>query len=228
MKKSSFLFLIALIAISLTSFAQKTFIGTISYSVECSGEELDAQTKAQLPTDMIITTNGLKTRSEQIAPMFTMAQVFDHKTGAGIILIDIMGQKIAAEMSKEYFDETKEKAGLNATEEPTINYIDETKTIAGYKCKKAEVVNNDGETMEVYYTEDIILSDETKDKLITGMKGLKGIPMEYTMTSQGISMKFKVKEVLAKKPKSGLFVIDDDYQKMTMEEFLQMMGGGVE
>jgi len=230
MKGLKFLFIIALIAISLVGFSQKTFIGSIFYKVEIDAEDLDPQTKAAMFTNFNIITNGSKTRVELSSPMYSITTVTDNQTGIGFTLFDGIGLKMAADLTKEYIEKEKAKsAEKESASKPQINYIDETKTIAGYKCKKAEIIEESSEPIIVFYTEDIVLPKNDNSStlsMISGFKDLKGFPMEYIIESDGSSMKFMVNEVLTKKPKASLFSIDDDYTKMPIDEMMRMLSGG--
>lgn len=232
MKKNTLLVAILFIIASLTGFAQKPFIGTISYAIDCSSEEeMDPQIKMQMPTGLLIATDGNKTRIEQTSPMYSMSNIEDKKAGNGLILLDMMGQKIKIKLEKKDLDEQRAKI-LEQTKDqkqPVINYIEESKTIAGIKCKKAEFVDKDGNTNEFYYTNDFKV-DNTIDETFTSLLTTKinGIPMEWSNTINGITIKYTVKEITTKKPKGNLFYGDDDYNEISMEEFQQMLGGEVE
>lgn len=221
MKSIKFLFLlVAIVSLSVVTYAQKTFSGTITYEISYEGEGIDDATKAQLPSEFIINVSGNKVRSEQSSAFYSFATIMDHGNGSMIILFDGMGMKYAAKQTKEEAekDETQD-SGLK------INYIDETKTIAGYKCKKAEVTVGEGEeeeTYEVFYTDEIAVPEKFNDNTF---KGLKGVLMEYAINQGEMTMTMKVKEIKKGKPKAALFTIPDDYEVVSMEEFGSMLGG---
>lgn len=241
MKKNILLLTTFLTIITLISFAQKPFIGTLTYSIEFnSEEEIDPQIKSQLPISAIFATDGNKTCSQQITPMFSTITILDKKSGNGLFLIDMsmMGQKLKVKLTKEYLEEQKktlkEREEKSETPAPIINYIDESKTIAGYKCKKAEITDKEGNVTEVFYTKDILLDDDLKkdiETIATIAKGIEGTPMEWSnaLPGQGaITMKYTTKEVLTKKPKASMFLANDDYTEITLEEFMEMMGENIE
>ncbi len=204
---------------------EKAFAGSIKYSI--TYEDLDPQYKGQVPTEMITYVNkDGKVRADQISPMYTMSAI-SLTDGGAIILFDVMGQKLAMQQTKEDIEKAKSEAkesGDLKDSEPVVEKTDETKTIAGYKCTKYNVTT-DGETMEVFVTEDIPMPDNYYEN--SQVKGVKGVPMQYTMTSQGMNMTMTAKEVKKGGVNSSMFMITDDYQKVSPEEFSKMLGGGM-
>jgi GLPGLI family protein len=216
----SILAVILFSANTLSMAAFDGFEGMIKYKIEYEGEGLDATTKAQMPGEMIMYYKGDLIRSEQVSPMYSMASISNIEDGSVIILMDFMGQKFAVNQSAEDIEELK--ADEEEPEKPEIKYIDETKVIAGYTCKKAEVIQ-DGETMEVYYTDEIsVPQTETAQNSI---EGLDGMLMEFTIINEGMTMTMSVQEVKKSKVKKHLFTIPSEYEIKTMEEFKTMFGG---
>lgn len=207
------------IAIALPSLAQKNFEGTIKYAL--TYEDLPAEMaamEAMLPDEMITIIKGEKSRLEQSMGMgMSSVTITDMKKGSGVLLMDMMGKKMAMEMTKEEFEKMDKK---NASKkEPEFKYMDETKEIAGYKCKKAVVVVEGAGEMEVYYTEDLP-SGANKQ-----FEGLKGFPLEYKIAQGPMKIKVTAESVKMEKVDKKLFEIPDGYDKMTFEEFQKSMGG---
>ncbi len=216
------LFVIMAVAISVTGYSQKKakpFKGVITYGIAYEGEELDAATQAQLPTEVVVSVLGDKIRNEQISSFYSMASISNMEDGSTIVLIDAMGMKIAVNQTKEEIDANIEEAGL---EDPEIKFLDETKEIAGYTCKKAEVTSGD-DMIEVFYTEEINVPKGMNDN--NGFKGIEGVLMEYSVVQEGMIMIMTVKEVKKGKVNKGMFVIPDDYEIKTAEELGGMLGG---
>ena len=59
------------------------------------------------------------------------------------------------------------------------------------------------------------------------VKGIKGVPMEYTMSTNGMNMTMTAKEVKKGGVNNSMFMITDDYQKLSTEDFARMLGGGM-
>jgi hypothetical protein len=221
MKKAKFLLLFATAAmISFGVYAQKSkaakpFTGTIKYDVTYEGE-IDAMTKAQVPTSSVITFGEKdKVRVDLTFLMQNVSTINDYEAKTTVTLIDAMGQKIA--LTGELPVDEIENA-----EKPEIKLIDETKTIAGYKCKKAEVYTKEDDVIEVFYTEEFPSPKGT----MLHIDGINGILFRLSVPigDNGAIMTFTAKEAKKGKIKSHLFKIPDDYEKMTNEEFMQMIG----
>lgn len=205
------------VAIALPTIAQKKFEGTITFGLEYQDLPAEmAAMEAMLPDEMTIQIKGDKTRLEQSLGMgMSQVTITDLKKGSGTLLMDMMGKKMAVEMSKEELKEMDKKG----TKKPEFKYVDGTKSIAGYDCKKAMVVLEGAGEMEVYYTEDLP-SGANKQ-----FEGLKGFPLEYTIDSGQFKMKMTAKSVKKESLGADLFEIPDGFDKMTFEEFKASMGG---
>ena len=68
-------------------------------------------------------------------------------------------------------------------------------------------------TSDVYYTTDLPYADPQGT-----FKGLKGMPMEYSVSMQGLNITFSVKTVEKKSLSDSLFTIPADYKEVSLEE----------
>jgi GLPGLI family protein len=239
MKKYTLL-LITIFALITISFSQKAFIGTINYKLELDIEDIEDAQKALIPTEMSISTDGVRFRIDQISPIYTMSIVYDSKKNSGLFMSDVtvMGQKYSANLTKEDADmfisflsssliSPVEHAASNTTKKIKINYVEETKTIAGYKCQKAEGFDDETKTeFVVFATDALIFADDIKKHYIFVDEILKGIPLEIVETGEKGSQKIVVKEVIAKKPKSSIWYAGDDYEPMPEEQIKAMLNRG--
>ena len=129
------------------------------------------------------------------------------------MLLDLMGKKIAIS--------TEDVEDANKVE-PTIEYLDETKEIAGYVCKKAiyKIKKEDTDAeFEVYYTEELPAQANTQ------FKGIEGFPLEYVLEAQGMKTTYSAIEITEEKVNKSLSEIPKGYEQMTLDEFMEMMGG---
>ncbi len=164
------------------------------------------------------------TTANMMGGMVQTKSLFNEKEGNLTMLMDIMGQKMNVESSKEELEK------LNADqkemmEDMKVTYDEgDTKEILGYKCVKAKVENTQMGKMafEMYVSKDI----KASSKSIQGLQNLdlEGFPLELvlaqpqmTMTMTAVELKEEVDENVFKLDKSG-------YTKMTMEEFMEKMG----
>ncbi len=127
-----------------------------------------------------------------------------------IMLISMFGHKYAVKRN----DSMKKAEEANI---PKIEYIDSSKQIAGYNCKKARVTMNlpkQGTSVsDVYYTTDIPYADPQGQ-----FKGLKGMPMEFSVSMSGLNLTFTVKTVEKKSLTDSLFTIPADYKQVSLDE----------
>jgi GLPGLI family protein len=207
------------LAIALPTLAQKKFEGTVTYALEYKDLPAEmAMMESMLPDEMTTRIKGEKSRLEQSLGMgMSQVTITDSKKESGTLLLDMMGKKIAVEMSKAEL-EKMEKG--DDKKKPEFKYVDGAeKKIAGYNCKKAMVIMEGAGEMEVYYTEEI---PATASK---HYEGLKGFPLEYTINAGQFKMKMTAKEVKSEKIDAALFVVPSGYEKMTFEEFQKSMSG---
>ncbi|MBU0763445.1 MAG: hypothetical protein KJ607_01280 [Bacteroidetes bacterium] len=107
------------------------FQGTITYSIKAEGE-MDAQTKAQMPTEMKISYKGTLSRTEAITPMGSQVVITDKETKETIILLDIMGTKVAVKTTKEDYEKALEENPATSS----TKLIEETKKLPDTTVKK--------------------------------------------------------------------------------------------
>lgn len=139
-----------------------------------------------------------------------------------LLLMDQMGNKFYTRVSKAELDKNAE---VNKDKEPKIEYINETKSIAGYECKKAIVTatGKEGEVkMDVWYCEKIAYVSQGGGGRRGGemFKGLKGMPMEFTIKQGPMNVKMTAKEVsLEKIPDSKFVLTTEGYTEKKLDEF---------
>lgn len=209
--------LLALGFMSLMATGQNNFQGEIEFQM--SYDDLPAEMEAykdMLPNKMMYYVKGSKLRTEVPSPMSgNQIVLFDIEKNEGTMLMDLMGQKQAISMSKEYIEAEEKKKG---EDDLVIDYKEEYKEVAGYKCQKA-LITQDGKTIEVFYTPEIKNVGQT-------YKNLKGLPLEFKTPAQnGISSTITALRIEKKEVDESLFLVPEGYTKTTIEEFMKMYGG---
>lgn len=196
-------------------FAQGNFEGKIVY--EISYNDLPAEMtgyEAMLPKEMSIQLKGNKSRVEQNQMMGRNIIVSDMEQKNGFMEMEMAGQKLRMNISTEEFD-------VEAGKTENIEYIDESKTIAGYSCKKAIIKDDRGNPgMTVFYTEKI------KNQAQKEFMGLKGFPLEYSLSQNGINMVMTAASVNEESVSDDLFQKSEGFQDITREDLQKMMMGG--
>lgn len=155
--------------------------------------------------------------------MGSNVNIFDSEKMTGIMLLDMMGQKYAVEMSTAEMEKD-----LAEGPEVKIEKLSETKEIAGYVCKKAIVktlkANGDVDSeLEVFYTQELGAGGINMDNPM--FKDIDGVMLEYSIKEENISMKMTAVSVEKKKISDSEFEIPEGFKKVTEEE-LQLMFGG--
>lgn len=209
-KKFTFLLLSFFVFASI-GLAQGDFEGKVMYTI--SYKDMPEQMKAMLPKELIIHIKGNKSRVEQSQMMGKNIIVSDMDQKNGFMEMDMAGQKLRINISTEEFNQQ-----LNQM--PNIEYLDENKTIAGYPCKKAIMKDESGQLdMSVYYTEKITNKAQTK------FAGLKGFPLQYSMTQQNMTMEMTATEVSKESVSDAVFNKSDGYKDISQADLQKMMGG---
>ena len=209
------LFVIAASLISMAGMAQD-FEGEIVYSIAYS--DLPAELKGQeqmLPKEQKVFVKGKKSRFEQETGMSSTIVISDSDANTSVVLMDAMGQRFKITLTQEDIESSIAQQG-----NPQVNYVSGTKEIMGYTCKKAEVtMAGMTEPSIFYYTEEIPPIE------LKGMESLnlKGMPLEYEMTNQGISMTVTVTKMDRMTLNDSIFEIPTGYNEMD-DSMKAMMG----
>lgn len=193
----------------------KPFEGVVIYSIEYIEvpEEVKGM-ESMLPQTTSMIVSGDLVRVEQEVMGGSQVVIVDNKKKESHVLMNMMGQKIDIFLSKEEMEQAEKEAP-----EMTVEELSGTKTILGYKCKEALITDPDtGDTQKVFYTNKLEI--DHKD-----FKSLKGFPLEYVTTQQGMKLKMTATEVTKKKIPAADFEVPDGYDRMTMDELNKMMGG---
>lgn len=206
---------VLLLATSL-AFGQKSFQGKVTYGIEYT--ELPAQLagmEAMLPDEMVVAIRENLSRVDQSMGMgMRQSTIVDSKTGKATMMLDMMGKKISVEMSEDDLDKKEKKV------KPEIKYLDGTKDIAGYNCKRAEILTTkELNPVTVYYTEELPAGASRQ------FKGLKGFPLEYQISQQGMTMKLTASKIDKADQPADDFKVPAGYEKMTFEQFSKSFGG---
>jgi GLPGLI family protein len=196
-----------------------TFEGVVTYTMSIDNPQA-ASMMQNSSLKIYMKAGKVKTITDMGMQKYT---TFSDKStpDAPIILVEVMGNKYQLKT-----DPAKKKDDTK----PVIKYTDETKTVAGYTCHKAEitVTGKDGQsyTTNVYYTEDLPSYSGSRDQF----QGLKGFPLEYTMSQQGMNISIAATNVSKQSVTDDTFTVPSGYKLMTAEEMQadiqkQMSGG---
>jgi len=194
--------------------------GKIIFDISYPDSKLDEQSLSQMPTESIVLFRGDKTKVEVAMPMGKTVVITDNKTGNAVMLMDMMGSKMAMEMDKEQI--LKEK---NEVEKPVVQQTDESKKIAGLLCKKAIVTmqTKDGDfTFDAWFTKELNIKNSVNSQI----EGIDGFLMEFQTVQNGMSMKMSARSFEKMDVSESEFEIPEGYQKISMEDMIKMGGPG--
>lgn len=213
----------SIIAIALTSsviaYGQKKFEGTVTYSLELLGD-VDPQVASMVPSEVKAFYKGDINRMEMDNSMGTNIIITNSKDKTGVVLLDMMGKKLALKMD----DDLKKKNDEKNADKFEVKITEETKEIAGYKCKKAVVTDKESkETFDIYFTNELPptggLSNET-------FKGIDGMLLEFQSSMNGMKNKMTVKKIKKDKIDDAMFTIPAEYKVVKKEDMMKEFGGG--
>jgi GLPGLI family protein len=177
-------------------------------------------TNAQDSAKKISSTTGyfLKgnlSRAEVNSNLFSSVTIYDSKTGSGVILREVNGQKLLIRMNEENWNQkNKRYQNLNFTK------TNENKVIAGYSCSQAKASTSDGFEITVYYTRDLIPENKSYDP---PFKNLDGLPLEYELNRGNLHIRYTLASInLNPVPASKFDIPTSGYRELTYEESLKM------
>ena len=158
---------------------------------------------------------GNLSRSEVASNSFSSVTIYDSKTGSGVLLKEVNGQKLLIRMNEENWNQKNRRyTNLNFTK------TNESKSIAGYFCSQAKASTPDGFDITVFYTRDLIPENKLYDP---PFKNLDGLPLEYELTKGDLHIKYSLVSInLNPVPASKFDIPTSGYRELTYEESLKM------
>lgn len=209
----SFYTLLFLMAGTTTAFSQAYFEGEVTYRLTYSNVSAELKDMMDMfPTSLTLKIKGQQSRTEQDLPnVGKKITVEDSDFGTAFILIEALDQRLATNVPKNVMEEA------NQGNSPGIQKLKgETKEILGYTCKKVKVFANEGQESEVYYTERIPAS------AYADFKFLDGFPLMYVMRDSDFTLTATAVEVKEKNLSDDLFYLNDSYQNISYQEFIDL------
>ena len=228
---------VALIILTYASILNAQNQGTVLYQMTIEGLP-DEQAAMMGDMEMKMVWKDNKFYSEQNSMMYSIKTAGDDKSV--IMLMDMMGNKnfmrINPEDPKYKEDDRNKKEDDKNKIDYKVEYTNDTKKIAGYDCKKAIVTgkSKDGKDFnaEVWYTEQIpnvYAQQKYKSKRnqeVAYLKGIKGMPLEYSIPQQGMTIKITAKEINFNPVSDDIFNLSTEgYTEIKPEDMKRWTGG---
>jgi hypothetical protein len=211
-----------LVSTAILAHAQKKIDqGTIVYGIsyELSPEQKTAIDASMLPAESTVNFNG-NFASFKIESGPALVQVItDKATETGLVLIDVpiaqkqFATKMSAEELKQQRGDTK-YSGFKAT--------GEKQNIAGFNAEKYSYADDKGATYELWATKDVQLA---KGANYSEFAEVKGTPVKFVLTSNGIKTNYVVKSIKDAKVGPFTLTVPEGYEVKTMAEMKAMQGG---
>jgi GLPGLI family protein len=172
-----------------------------------SGKKISSTTAYYLKGNLI--------RSEVNSSQFSSVTIYDSKSGSGVILREVNGQKLLIRLNEENWNQKYSRfAAL------TFTKTKETKTVAGYFCSQAVAATNGGFEITVFYTRDLIPENKAYDPQF---KNLDGLPLEYELRKGNIHIRYTLASInLNPVPASKFDIPTSGYREMTYDESLKL------
>ena len=212
-KLKSRLFLAGLIVLPFFGSSQKK-VGdlTLVYNSSIINTQ-DSSKKINSTTSYFL--KGNLSRSEVASNLFSSVTIYDSKSGSGVLLKEVNGQKLLIRMNEENWNQKNRRyANLIFTK------TNETKSIAGYFCNQAKASTADGFDITVFYTRDLVPENKLYDP---PFKNLEGLPLEYEFTKGNLHIKYSLVSInLNPVPASKFDIPTSGYRELTYEESLKM------
>ncbi len=212
MSRISIFFYFMFVFISQNSFAQKVINeAVLKYDVAMRSTSNPKQFEN---TSLNIFIKGKQSRSEVNSSVGNEISIFDSNAGTGAIIKEYSGQKLLILLNRDNWNARNNQFRLL-----TFTESGEMKKINSYQCIKTTASLPDGEKLTVYYSPDYLFSN---NEYSYALPGIKGMPVEFELTSGQINLTYKLKEFnfessavsnsLFELPKSG------NYRTMSYEE----------
>lgn len=214
--KNLILLLSFLITVQTATAQKKMKNGRIDYQVtEVKSDKPGAAMLQGMEMNLFFKGDMHKLEISTMGGMINMATITDLAAASHITMVNMMGRKM--KVSADSLPKTR------STTDYTVTYQREVfKTIANYPCYKATMKSKDGVTMTAYVTNKIKARHPYFVQLFSG---LEGWPMEYTIENSGMKLTFTAQSVSRDIDTDGIFVVPEDYEEKTPEEFKAAMGG---
>ena len=196
--------------------AQKTINeATINYKISIESANGTSLATSLEGAALSIFIRGTQSRTDMVSALGTESNLYDSKSGKGSILKQYSGQKLMITLTRENWAQNN-----SFYQNMTFNVEDAETIIAGQKCKKATGQSPDGKTFVIYFTPDIILSNNQYDNAFAHLPGL---PVQYELQSGKLKFKYLLSSIYYDPvPASKFEVPKSGYRIMTYEENQQL------
>lgn len=190
---------------------------TYNISVQSTNEKTDIA-KSLEGALLTVYLKGNQSRSDMNSAIGSESNLYDNRSGKGFILKEYSGQKLMITLNKEnWLQKNQYYQNLKFSIEPGEEMI------AGFKCKKATAVLPNGKTFTVYFTPELVLSNNHYNNSFVQ---LPGVPVQFELGSGNLKFKYVLSKVSYDAIPSSKFEIPKTgYRVMTYDDNQQLKKG---
>lgn len=219
MKKIKQIFIYLLLITSVSTIGQTITNGFVKYAMTSDNEEM-AMMGEVIITNYFNETDTAVEIDIMSGMMITKVYTKFSEPDKPIITMDAMGNKFQITGVEGKDKGETDFSDVKNMESVTYDKKD-IKEIQGHKCYKANIKYINNKTGVFYLTEKIApKKPENAEEKVK----LSGFPLEMIITSEEGTLTIIATEISKDLPKDS-FIIPEDFEKITMEEFTERMGG---
>ncbi len=198
-----------------TVFADKNVSeGVIEYQVTYPKLEPGNPMATFLPDKAYLHFKDDKMVTEMSGLMFRISYISNQSSSSVEQTFALLGQKKVSDIS------AKELKKLNGSFLTSIEKGTKTKAIAGFACKEALVKLKSGESIQVFYTNDIGINNPNWSNPYTK---IDGVLMDFQLESYGLFMHLTANKVLPESVEDSSFDVSKDHTKIPFSELEEML-----
>lgn len=212
--KCTWLKILLLCSISLSSAAQKNFIeGSITYSVRIESTS-PKQTKQMATGSLNLFLKGnVVVKELELSSGFRNTMIFNGNEKAAYALRTIGGEHYALQLDQAQQKKKQEKCAQLTTEDMP----GDLKSIANFKAEKTSIKCNNMPPLVVYFTKDWRISNQD---LFEDFPSFSYLPLAYDIKNEdGSIFHFELQKIEAKPMDNSSFKIPEEYKIIGYEEF---------
>jgi hypothetical protein len=189
--------------------------GVIEYDITYPKLDPNNMMVAGLPSKAYLRFKDNNMANDMSGMMGLISITYISKTDKTVAqTLTLINKKYVSELSAE--DLKKINGEYLEKIEPGKN----TRDIAGFKCKEAIVKLTNGETIHVYYTDEINIANPNWSN---PYNTIKGVLMDFQMERYGVAMHLTAKRVLSQKIEESTFTVSDDHKKIPFSELEKIL-----
>lgn len=186
--------------------AQQPFVGKLTYRVEA----VDTNVRSIIPADTFqVYTNDTLVRMESRTSLGQQVSIRHLVLNKSYILLYFKGEKLAIQTHDD-------SSSMAIDTSLHLKYIGwKRKSFGPYKAHRALVKRPDlGEAKMIYYIPGI------RPDLLNVYEGIKGLPVIYYLQHQEGIFKYELIDIDTTLPEKDRFGIPSDFEKITLNEFM--------